>query len=171
MRVAGLLLASFHPPFFMENCMFNLTQLTTQGVIDAITLSDTPFDGEAMFFGLYTDGPSVNPPVLSSAFTAPALTVIARVELTAWTEDDLQGDGSIQKTSPVIDFTYLAFTEPITFKGMHVSNSATVGNVIAWQDFDTPIPLLTSMSHARFVIRLTIGIDGKLTMDFVRVDE
>lgn len=149
---------------------FTITGFTASGIMDALTAADAPLDAAKLWAGFFTDGPSVDPPVNWDDFTAPPVTDFNKVSLTPWSAKDLQDDGSYQRTSPVLDFFFDLFTAPTNFIGMFLANSATVGTVIGWMQFNDFIQFLNGDMHAKFVIRITVFLDGTYRLDALRID-
>jgi len=150
---------------------FTMTLPTITGLLDAMTADGMPFDPTTMFMGLFTAGPEAMPPYTDVAFEFPALADFPRKSVTTWTVVDVQPDGSVQMTSPVLDFVFATWTDPTNFMGAYVAYAATAGaDVIAFQVFDEMIQFLLSNSHAKFVMRLTTKPDSSYSLDIVRVD-
>lgn len=152
--------------------IFAMTSGLLEDLITALFQENAVFDPANLFVGLYTDGPSTTPPTLLSDFTFPAVAAFGRRGIATWTDIDLQPDGSYQIVGEtVLDFHFTTFTEATNFIGAYIATSATVGDLVAWGEFDNFIQFLTSTAHARFVPRLTITADMQLRLDMLRVDD
>ncbi len=150
---------------------FNILQGSTLGILAGMIAEDGPFDPAQCFMGLYTEGPSVEPPVQDTAFTFPLVAAFARIAVDEWSSNDFQPDGSVQVTSPVLDFTFTTFTEPVNFIGAYIALEATSGTSLkAWVAFEDFVQFLEANAHAKFVLRLTVFLDSTFALDAIRVD-
>jgi len=131
-------------------------------------IADGPFGTGECYLRFFTAGPSSLPPDPSTDFTYGAGQYGTAIAIDAWADPqwDFAGKAVTQgelKSHPAADVT-----DPVTFIGATINNSATVGSCKAYILFPQPITLLDPTDRIVFVPLLELGGNGMLfDMQFV----